>query len=486
MFTRFKNEGTEGLLKSVLDTTFNGIMTFQSIRNESGAIVDFEWIFVNDVAEEIVSMKAEELLGQHLLAVMPGNKDAGLFDRYVKTVETGNPEVFEQFYPGEEMNKWFRISAIKLNDGFTVTFQDVTDLKEALIDAQNKERKYLQLFEESIDAIFITNSKLNVLEVNPAMEKIAGRKAEALLLKPAQDFFAKKEMYELFTQQLTSLRQVVEFEADLQCSKGENRPCLINGIALTRNENEERTFLVVAKDITKRKQADKDLLMAEKLSMTGKIARTIAHEVRNPITNLTLAIDQLKEEIPQNVEDADLYFTIIKRNTKRISKLITDLLNSSKPKELELKKADLNEKIREAVRLVEDRIKLKQMRLELQLNENLPAVFIDAEQLNMAILNLLLNAIEAMQPEKGCLQVATNMDSDWIKIEVKDNGKGMSQQQMTKLFEPFFTAKKEGTGLGMITVQNIVNSHSGRIDVQSTLGLGTTFTIYLPIVQTPN
>ncbi len=134
MGTLQNNVSSQQLLKSILDSSLDGIMAFQSVRNLRDEIIDFEWIFVNDVAEAIVGRTANYLLGKKLLDEMPGNKDAGLFDKYVRVVETGKYISFEQYYSADRIDKWFKISAVKLNDGFTVTFQDITELKQALIE----------------------------------------------------------------------------------------------------------------------------------------------------------------------------------------------------------------------------------------------------------------------------------------------------------------------------------------------------------------
>jgi signal transduction histidine kinase len=240
------------------------------------------------------------------------------------------------------------------------------------------------------------------------------------------------------------------------------------------------SYLGVIRDITRKKRAEKQLLQAEKLSMTGKIARSIAHEVRNPLTNLSLALEQLKDEV-DNTDDADLYFDIIKRNAGRISKLIDDLMNSSKTREMKLEPVELDKVVNEALQLVKDRLKLKNIKLKTDLEQVNQKLNLDSEQIRNALLNLFINAIEAMEPDKGVLEISTAFNDDEAKIEVRDNGKGIPEKHLNSLFEPFFSNKEKGSGLGLVSVQNIVNAHKGNIDVSSEMGKGTTFTIYIPI-----
>ncbi len=484
MLEEFKDQSDrtpEDLLKSILDSTFNGIMAFQSVRSKSGEIIDFEWIFVNEIAEKIVGISKESLIGARLLEVMPGNKDAGLFQRYVKVVESGVADSFEQFYPSEEINKWFKIQAVPLHDGFTVTFQDITEAKGALITSQVNEKRYKQLFDESLDAIFQIDEALTFTEVSPSFEKLFGYPKEQLKAMQLEQLFTHPAHFQSFKRTLNESSIVEEYETELSDHAGYNKICIVNCVKLSTQEKDQEQYLGVIRDLSKRKKVELELIRAEKLSMTGKLARTIAHEVRNPLTNLTLALDQLKDEVPNEVEDAELYFNIIQRNAERIGKHISDLLDSSKPKTLELVKTPLRLVVDEAAQLVGDRLKLQEMKMELSLPDSLPEIMVDAAQLKIALLNLFINAIEAMTQQTGVLSIEAYTKSDWAIIQINDNGKGLSPEQQKNIFEPFFSDKKDGTGLGLITVQNIIHSHGGKIEVESEVGIGTRFAISLPI-----
>lgn len=471
------NISIENLLNSILDTAFNGIMSFKSVRDDAGTIVDFEWVFVNDVAAKIVGISRDSLIGEKMLSILPGNKSTGLFERYVRVVETGKSEEFEQYYSQDNIESWFKIAAVKLSDGFTVTFQDITKLKFALFKAQNRENKYQKLFEESIDPIFVVSNQYKIEDANTAFETQFLYSWEELDNRPLADFFKNEETYASFIKKLEKERSIDEEEIVLITSKGRKRICLINCVPLIDAVGNKSSFIGVIRDITRKKQAEKEIMLAEKLAMTGKLARTIAHEVRNPLTNLTLALEQLKDEIGDKVEDSDLYFSIIQRNSDRIGKLISDLLNSSKPKELNLINRPFNEQVKSAVTLVKDRIKLLNITLKEDYADNLPDIPLDKDQIQVAFLNLFLNAIEAMKPDLGVLKISTALDDHTITFKIADNGKGISEKNMNKLFEPFFTSKKEGTGLGLTTVQNIIHSHRGQISAQSEVGIGTTFKI---------
>ncbi len=469
------------LLSSILESAPYGIMTFSSVRSDEGKIIDFEFLLVNKAAEKMVNMSSEELVGSTMLTKLPGNKEAGLFDKYCEVVETGKSISLDEHYEGEDFDNWFRIQAEKLGDGFAVSFLDISEFKGRARELEQSEARYKKLFYESMDSIFITNNELLFMEVNSAMIDVFGYSTEQLRAISLKDLFQDENDFWRFNKEFYKNDRVEEFETELLLANGKTAFCVINLINLSPDEDQINKYQGVIKDVSRKKKADQEILWAEKLSMTGKIARSIAHEVRNPLTNLTLALEQLKDEVPEEVEDAELYFKIIKRNAERIGTLVTELLNSSKPKSLQLKSQPVNEVVQESLKLVKDRIKLQNMTLKEDYDATLPHIALDQDQIKVALLNIFINAIEAMKPDEGELTIRTYQEDDEVILQVADNGRGIPKENLNKLFEPFFTAKKGGMGLGLTTFQNIIQSHLGKVKVTSQVGEGTSFYISFPI-----
>jgi PAS domain S-box-containing protein len=480
--SRTKNSTTtESLLNSIIDSAFFAIMAFRSVRDENNKIIDFEWIFANKVASEIVAYQVSELMGSRLLDLFPGNLETGLFDKYKNVVETGEFASFIQKYDADNLNTWFQISASKLGDGLTVTFQDISDQKRTEAEVETKGNKYQKLFDESIDAIYLLDDKFNFLNINRSLRELFKLSLEELIGTSIKQLFWSDGEFELFENALKKQNKIEELEVYLRTKNNEKKFCLVNCVPLYDEEKQQQNYLGVIRDNTRRKQAEKELLAAEKLSMTGKIARTIAHEIRNPLTNITLALEQLKD-VTQQIEDADIYLNIISRGSNRIGKLINDLLNSSKPKALNLVNQPIRNLISEALTLVKDRMNLKSMRLVESYPEKVVKVPIDSDQFKIALLNLFINAIEAMKPHEGILEIRVRfLENNYVELVIKDNGKGISQENISQMFEPFFTGKQEGSGLGLMTVQNIIHSHNGKIQVESEIGKGTEFILLLPM-----
>lgn len=223
----------------------------------------------------------------------------------------------------------------------------------------------------------------------------------------------------------------------------------------------------------------------EKFSSTGRIARTIAHEVRNPLTNINLAAEHLQEEMFATHE-SNAMLGIIKRNSLRIQQLITDLLNSTRFAELNFEKLQVNDLLDQALQQAQDRLTFQNVQVVKEYQKDLPLISVDGEKLKLAFLNIIVNAIEAMQAENGVLTIKTSADDTNCFIAIADNGCGMSKETLQRLFEPYFTQKAKGTGLGMTNTQNVVLNHKGILQVESDEDCGTTFTIRLPYQHSEN
>ncbi len=340
------------------------------------------------------------------------------------------------------------------------------------------ENKFRQLFERSIDAIFISNQSHELIDVNSSFIELFD--TTNLSSSKLSDYFLQKEQFEKFEFMLNNNGQVKDFEALMGLSENNSVECQLTCVKRIGSDDELIGYQGIVRDMTIHKKAEMDMLIAEKLSMTGKIARSIAHEVRNPLTNLGLALGQLEDELPKDNEDISMFLEIIDRNSKRIDQLITEMLNSSKPKELHAVERNVNDLIEETVSLVQDRLVLKGMTLKKSLEFDLSPCLIDTDKLKMALLNIMVNAIEAMKEGSGILTLKTQQKDDSVQISISDNGVGISKEDLHTLFDPFYTNKQGGMGLGLTTTQNIINSHGGSIEVTSELGEGTSFNIYLP------
>jgi signal transduction histidine kinase len=226
--------------------------------------------------------------------------------------------------------------------------------------------------------------------------------------------------------------------------------------------------------------ANRELILmkrSEKFAATGRIARTIAHEVRNPLTNIDLAVSQIKNESAGADETGQMLFTMIERNSRRINQLISELLSATRFAELTYASVSINTLLDDALDMARDRLELYHITVEKNYSIGICNISVDAEKIKIAFLNLIVNAIEAMEPGKGILKIQTKEEENKCVVEITDNGCGMTEEQLNNLFEPYFTTKAKGNGLGLTNTQNIILNHRGSINVSSKPGKGSSFII---------
>ncbi len=219
-----------------------------------------------------------------------------------------------------------------------------------------------------------------------------------------------------------------------------------------------------------------ELRSIEKFAATGRISRTIAHEIRNPLTNINLAAEHLKSEMPPG-DETDMLFGMVTRNSNRINDLISDLLNSTKASHLSFEKAFINDLLDSSLTFAQDRIELKKIKVEKNYDDLVAPIMADVEKINIAFLNIIVNAVEAMDENIGLLILKTENKDSRCVVTITDNGKGMDKESLQKLFEPYFTTKEKGNGLGLTNTQNIILSHNASIHANSEEGVGTSFII---------
>lgn len=338
---------------------------------------------------------------------------------------------------------------------------------------RDNELKYRSIFERSKDAIFLADTDLQFISVNAATASLLGYTAEQL---------SNMSFYDLMieSQEADNLRllmvtgEVDDVEIDLLNKDREERNCIFSATLIERPDG-SRYVQGILHDITGLRKAEKSVLMAEKLAATGRLARTLAHEIRNPLTNIHLSLDHLRANEVNEAQDS--YFGIIQRNAKRIGAIISELLDTARPTEMILQPTSLQDILDESITSAMDRIVLKNIKLQIRYPDDILLIPADKEKLKIAFLNIIINAVEAMEEETGHLVVAMTTYGSACEVRITDNGSGISEDNLQRLFEPYFTSKRNGLGLGLAATLNIIQAHSAEVDVQSVMGSGTTFVV---------
>jgi len=336
--------------------------------------------------------------------------------------------------------------------------------------------KFQKLFELNKDLIIILDSSFKVNDLNSQGLTVLGiAKKEALIGKNIGDLIASPNMFEVLKRQVN----IENKETDVVFFNGVKICAFLSLVEIFDENNLTECYQIIIKDITEEVKAKQRFRNIEKINFSGKMAQTLAHEIRNPLTNINLSVSFLKSFI----EDEDQYLDMVQKNANKINEITTQFLNSTKAVELQLESVALQTVIDEAIELCIDRIHLKEISLNLAIDSILnKKVTADFQKLSIAISNLILNATEALEAQQNpSITIETICNENKVELSISDNGKGISEEKIKTIFEPFATDKKTGIGVGLSSVYNIIALHDWDIEVFSEVNVGTTFCIKLTL-----
>jgi len=351
------------------------------------------------------------------------------------------------------------------------------DRAETLKVLKSNERKYRSIFEKSKDIIFLVDKELNFIDTNSAIRPFLGYEREEVLKMNICDLVEQAQHKKYLSQTLRQQKAVDDWEVSMLTKDGERKFCTLTA-SFEENHTGNMYVQGIIHDITNLKKIEKATLQAEKLAAAGRLVRTLAHEVRNPLNNITLSVEQMQQDLKD--DSALLYLDIIHRNSRRISDLISELLNTSKPGDILLHELTIQAVLDDVISAAIDRLTLKRVKLQVNYPDSALRIAGDKEKLKLALLNIVMNAIEAMEEGVGKLVITVEQVEKDAVITITDNGCGISEENIGRLFEPYFTQKRNGMGLGLAFTLNILQLHKASIEVNSVLGEGATFTVVMP------
>ena len=248
-------------------------------------------------------------------------------------------------------------------------------------------------------------------------------------------------------------------------------------------------LVLVVRDVSELKKTEWEIFQVEKMTALGRLAASVAHEVRNPLGAVDIQLQLLEEDLGDL--ESGLGKRLLRRlniaqtEMKRIDRIVHNFLRFSRTPKLHLRQLSLNDVARHVFELVSPEARERKVRVQLELTEDLPVINGDEDQLGQAVLNMTVNAFQSMV-SGGELIARTQVESSYVCLTLSDTGCGIPEEEVDRIFEFYYTTKDEGTGLGLSIAQRIVYQHGGHIDVESRPGGGTTFRIYLPVAQEEN
>jgi PAS domain S-box-containing protein len=354
--------------------------------------------------------------------------------------------------------------------------------RELLVSAVG-EISVLETILDSIDVgILVCDEENNLVMVN----KCAQRLLEIDYSEGVQIWSAimSEQIVEFFRETLLNRDRVIDKEIDI-VQKGRNMLISVNIVPLVQDRHITGSLIYI-EDITEKRKGEVRLRRAENLASLTTLAAGVAHEIKNPLGSISIHLQLLQKALIKklNAPDSkiDKYFDVIKEEVDRLNRIVVDFLFAVRPVPLELREGDLNALVSQIVEFVKVEMEQKKIMCMLELDEKMPKILMDERYMKQALLNLITNARDAM-PDGGILTIATNVVENEIRISVCDTGEGIEKENLAKIFEPYFTKKETGTGLGLTMVYKIIREHQGEITVDSGPELGTEFKIILPIPQ---
>jgi two-component system NtrC family sensor kinase len=325
------------------------------------------------------------------------------------------------------------------------------------------------------------------------------RKREAGTQGIGRDAAIGRPVFEVLRRQPRDLLRS-EFDAVFQTGRieqmevassasGEPRYYRLTKIPMRLDDTEVTHVITIGEDVTEWKTVQREIAQTEKLAAVGQLAAGVMHEINNPLATIGACLEALESRRDDLSDEHhvvfDRYFRIMESELARCKRIVDGLLDFSRPKARAKKRVPMNQVVEDALFLVRHHDRFKGIRLVRQLADGLPEIEANAEQLIQAFLALMLNAIDAMEG-KGVLTVSTQPNperGDEVVVAFSDTGMGIPRDDLPKIFEPFFTTKLpgQGTGLGLSICYAIISEHRGRVFVDSAVGRGSTFQVFLPV-----
>jgi PAS domain S-box-containing protein len=488
---------TQEFLENILQSMDGGILTI----DKNGKITSF-----NRSAVEISGYQKEEVLGKECCAILKSE----LCDDFCpleEVLQTGKPVYnYEITITNKNGNGVpVNITASPLRDsnneiiGVVENFRDLTKHK-GLWGRLREERNKAQLYLNIAGVIIIAINEEGIVSlINRKGRAVLGYEEDEIIGKNWFDLCVPEDVREERKQTFKKVmageqEEVEDYENIILTKSGEERIIAWHNTTLVDENGHIFGTLSSGEDITKRKQTEEELIQSEKMVSLGQLAASVVHEVNNPLAGIMVYVKLLQKKYKEDniqAESTEKQLKKMEKELDRTTRIIRNLLTFARQSEPSMNPIDINKAIDAALLLVGNQINLENISLEKNFDPELPRALADFDKIQQVLINIMLNAIQAM-PEGGKLAISTSLAKnimvgdtikDTVRIDIQDTGIGIPKENLNKLFTPFFTTKEKGkgVGLGLSVVHGIIGKHKGKIDVESEINVGTTFSIYLEV-----
>jgi len=347
-------------------------------------------------------------------------------------------------------------------------------IKTSTANLLQSEKKYRTLIDCSAEAVLIINDQGIIVDANNSITKLSQFGVEEIMNQSADMLFAshveKKLPFENHSEITINVKDGTTKQVEVYVSPDSYK---IN--------DEENLRLFYLRDLSEQKRMEKIMIDTEKMFALNQLSSGIAHEIRNPLFSVRNNLNYLNDKFFQNTEFAKVY-SEIDTGVKRINKLVNSILDYARPHQPEFKEIHIEEVIERSLELISKQFEKARHTIKINIPDDLPMIELDPHKMEQVFINLSTNSLQAMN-EKGIFEISVQLLKKHIKVTVSDNGCGIKKDEISRIFDPFFTRTVNGTGLGLSIIKNIIQQHNGDIRVKSIPDQGTTFVLVLPLIQ---
>ncbi len=357
--------------------------------------------------------------------------------------------------------------------------RDVSEAKRKELDLL----RFSQVVHYTINPIQITDAQNRMVYVNPAFERISGYSREELIGENPRVMSSGKHPKKFWAGMWEQITRGEVWTGEIENRRKDGEPMFTQLLIspVVDSDGQVVGYLGAHRDISHQKQLEQQLVHTQKMESMGTMAAGIAHEVGNPLASISSIVQVLMRTLDDSFAKEKL--NLVQTQVLRITRIIRDLVDFSRPSTYTLQPTDVVRTVMDAVEIVKLGKKAKLVSFETNVEDQIPMLYLVPDQLSQVFINILLNAVDAMEGRKGRIGTTITQDGEFVSITIADNGGGIKPENLSKIFEPFFTTKKvgEGTGLGLWVSYGIMKSFRGDISVRSDPGTGTSFCVLLPL-----
>ena len=366
-----------------------------------------------------------------------------------------------------------------------VTYLHYANTKENLEEVKGLARHIL----ESIPTGVLTVSEEGLITAaNPTAETILERPSASLLGKHCDVVFGEGHPIQVVLAQILAHGQSVRSkEITFDTQRGEVRTIRISSVDLTGDDGNPAGMIFQLHDVTEWLALEKQVNESQRLAALHTLSAGVAHELRNPLSALDLNLHLLKEELRETTglsPQANDYFQVLNAELSRLSAILDNIMRYAQSRPGQFHPVHIPSLVSHVTQLLQHEAEDRQQQLQLSVPKDLPDVYGDETQITQALINVVINAFQAMSPGGVCrilVQERERLERRWVDIVVQDTGQGIDPQTLVHIFDPFYTTKETGTGLGLAIAHRILQNHGGRIDVAALPGVGTSVVLSFPV-----